>query len=252
MIGKRIIQGTVMRRIKGQVLFRLGLVLSVILIGWTQDCSAGVVIRQVMRDREGRVATVVLYYSEEKLRTDDEDSQLTTIMDYRGNRITLIDHRARSYVETSLSEWEKEVARRMKVNRSPVTPGLRKIVVKRTEETETINGFRTEKVQVFADGQLIEENWVTRDVDLKEIERVMERVAKGFSREFSAEMGEGQEIHEKMKPYGFPIMVKDYSMAHGLGIKVSEVIQLEEKDLGGEVFSPPMGYVRIMVESPRK
>jgi len=125
--------------------------------------------------------------------------------------------------------------------------------VRRAGETATLVGFRTEKVDVFADGELIEENWVTRDIDMSEVEKVMERVSKGFSKEFRAEVVEGREIYEKLKTYGFPILVKDYAVTHGLGgMDVLEVKKLEQKELKEEVFLPPKGYERITVGPAKK
>jgi len=116
-----------------------------------------------------------------------------------------------------------------------------------------INGFQTEKVEIRADDELIEENWMTRDVDVREAEKVMERVAKGFSKDFKVEMKEGREIYEKQKFYGIPILIKDYTLTYGLGpINVIKVRKIEKRDWGGEIFFPPPGYQRIIPEAPKK
>jgi hypothetical protein len=82
---------------------------------------------------------------------------------------------------------------------------------------------------------------------------VMEKVARGFSKDFRFEMKEGREIYEKLKPYGFPILVKDYSITYGSGgMDVLEVKKLERKELEDEVFLPPAGYQRIIPGSPKK
>jgi hypothetical protein len=212
-----------------------------------KECIAGVVIEQVMKDREGRASKVILYFSENQLRTDHPEGGLTTIMDFKGDRMVMVDHRSKSYVEIKFSQWEKEVAEQIKQEVPSIKPKARRIVVRRAGETATINGFRTEKVQVFADGELIEENWVTRDVDRVEVEKVMERVAQGFSKDFRYEMKESREIYEKLKRYGFPILVKDYTLTHGLGgIDILEVKKLEHKELKEEVFLPSSEYKRII------
>ena len=138
--------------------------------------------------------------------------------------------------------------------RSPVIkPKTRKILVRKTGEKATINGFRTEKIEILADGELIEENWVTRDVDMEEIGKVMERVAQGFSKDFRSEMKEGREIYEKLKPHGFPILIKDYTITYGLkGSDVLEVKKIERKELKDEIFLPPPDYQRIIPEKPKK
>jgi hypothetical protein len=223
------------------------------LIFLSQECVAGVVIEQVMKDMEGRASTIFLYFSDNRLRTDHPEGGVTTIMDFKSDRMVMIDHRSKSYVETKFSQWEKEVSKQLKKELPGIKTKPRKILVRKTGETANINGFRTEKIQILADGELMEENWVTRDVDMEEIGKVMERIAQGFSKDFRSEMKEGREIYEKLKPYGFPILVKDYSMTYGLkAIEVLEVKKIEKKELKDEVFSPPTGYERIITELPKK
>ena len=217
-----------------------------------QECFAGVVIRQVMKDREGMTSAVVLYYSGEQLRTDNTGSGLTTIMDFKDDRMIMIDHRSKQYVDTKFSQWEKEMMDRIKKEAQGIQSKARKITVRKTGETATLNGFRTEKIQILAGGELIEEDWVTRDVDMTEIEKTMDRAVQGYSKEFGVAMQEGREIYQKIKPYGFPVFVKDYSLAQGLAIDVLEVKQWERKELGKEIFAPPSGYERILLEPSKK
>jgi len=231
----------------------MGVCLILHLILAVEESGAGVVIEQVMKDREGKSSKVLLYVSAEQLRTDDEASRLTTILDFKGDRMVMIDHISRQYVEVKFSQWEKEVSSGLKKALPPVFPRQRKIVVKKTGEIRTINGFRTEKIEVLADNELIEENWVTRDLDMGEFEKAMGRAAQSFSREFRAEMKEGREIQEKLRPYGFPILVRDYAVTYGLaGIDVLEVKRIEQKELKGEVFAPPAGYKRVIPESRKE
>jgi hypothetical protein len=218
-----------------------------------QESIAGVVIEQVMKDVEGRASTVFLYFSDSRLRTDHPEGGVTTIMDFKNDRMVMIDHRSKSYAETKFSQWEKEVAKRLRRETSVMKPKTRKILVRKTGEKAVINGFRTEKIQILADGELVEENWVTRDVDMEEIRKVMERVAQGFSKDFRYEIKEGREIYEKLKPYGFPILIKDYIITYGLKASdVLEVKKIERKELKDEIFLPPPEYQRIIPEKPKK
>jgi hypothetical protein len=90
-------------------------------------------------------------------------------------------------------------------------------------------------------------------LEITEIEQVMDRVSQGFSKDFRLEMKEGREIYEKLKPYGFPILIKDYTITYGLGaMDRLEVKKIEKKELGKEVFLPPAGYQRIVPKSPKK
>ena len=218
-----------------------------------QECLAGVVVEQVVRDPNGSPSKVFLYFSDARFRTDHRESGMTTILDFKGDRLVMIDHRSKSYVEVKLSEWEREVARRLKKEFPGVKPKERKIVVRRTGKTAVINDFQTEQIKISAEGELIEENWVTRDVETREIEQVMDRVDQGFSKDFRLEMKEGREIYEKLKPFGFPILIKDYTMTYGLGaIDRVEVKKMEKRELKEDVFLPPAGYQKIIPEPPKE
>jgi hypothetical protein len=174
-------------------------------------------------------------------------------MDFREDRLVMVDHPSRNYIEIKLSRWEREVARRLKEEIPGVMLKEKKIIVKRTGRSTVINGFQTEQIEVWAGGELIEENWMTRDVEMKEIEKVMDRVAQGFSKDFRLEMKESREIYEKLKPYGFPILIKDYTMTYGLGaIDRVEVKKIEKRELKEEVFLPPAGYQKIVPEPSKK
>ncbi|MBM4278577.1 MAG: DUF4412 domain-containing protein [Deltaproteobacteria bacterium] len=228
----------------------IGFLLSVVSI---PVCRAGVVIEELHRDMEGRMGRIIRFYSGDQFRTDHPEGGVSTIIDFKGDRMVMIDHPSRSYVEIKFSRWEKEVAERLKKSMPEIKTTERRITVRGTGAKALINGFQTEKVEIWADGELIEENWMTRDVDFREVEKVMERVAKGFSKDFKVEMKEGREIYEKLKSYGIPILIKDYTLTYGLGpINVMEVRKVEKKELSGEVFLPPAGYQRIIPESPKK
>lgn len=230
-----------------------GIIPMVLLILMVQECPAGVVIEQVVRDREGNTSKVIMYFSESRFRSDHPNGGLTTMIDFKEDRMVMIDHISKHYVEVKFSRWEREVAERLKRSVPDIQPKSRKIVIKKTGERSTLNGFRTEKVQIIADGELIEENWVTRDVALEEVEKVMDKVALGFSKEFKTEMKEGWEIYEKIKAFGFPILVKDYTIAHGLGgVDVLEVKKIEKKELKDEAFLPPKDYQRVIPEPSKK
>jgi hypothetical protein len=211
---------------------------------------AGVVVEQVVRDQDGVPAKTLLYLSGTRYRTDHPERGLTTVLDFKGDRLLMIDHRSRNYVEVKLSRWERDVAKRLKKESPGVEVKKREIVVRKTGKKAVINGFQTEQVEILAGGELIEENWVTRDVEMKEVEQVMDRVAQVFSKDLRHEMREGREIHEKLKAVGFPVLVKDYTMTYGLGaMDRVEVKKIEKKDLKDEVFFPPAGYQRIIPEA---
>ena len=214
---------------------------------------AGVALDQVVRGQDGTPSKVSIYYSDHQFRADHQEGGKSTILDYKEDRLFMIDHRSRNYVEAKLSVWEKEVAKKLKEDFPGVMPKERTINVKRTGRTAVINGFQTEEIQVWAERELIEENWVTRDVDVKEVQQVMDQVARGLSQDFRSDMKEGLAVHEKLKPYGFPILVKDYAMTHGLGaIDRVEVKKMEKRELKEDLFLPPPDYQKIIPRPSKK
>jgi hypothetical protein len=238
---------------KTKTSFFLILFLGALFLNVPGKSLAGVVVEQVVRDRDGIPSKAVLYLSDYRFRTDHPERGMATILDFKGDGLLMIDHRSKSYVEVKLSQWEREVAKRLKKEFPGIKPRERKIVVRKTGKTAVINGFQAEQIEVFADDELIEENWVTRDVDLKEIEPVMDRAARGFSKDFSREMKESREIYEKLKPYGFPILVKDHAITYGLRpIDRVEVKRIEKKELKDDVFLPPADYQKIVPEPSKK
>lgn len=238
---------------KTKILFFMGLVVIFLSTFAFHESLAGVVVEQLVRGREGGPSKVVLYFSDYRFRTDHPERGLSTILNLKEDQLVMIDHRSKNYVEVKLSHWEKEIARWMKQESPGAKPKEKKIVARKTGQTATINGFQTEQIEILAGGELIEENWVTRNVEMKEVEQVMDRVAQGFSKDFRLEMKEGREIYEKLKPHGFPILIKDYTMTYGLGaIDRVEVKKMEKKELKDEIFLPPAGYQKIIPETPKK
>lgn len=238
---------------KKKLLFLAGWILFLSFVLAIPVCRAGIVIEEIHRDMEGRRSRVIRYFSEDRFRTDHPDGGLSTIIDFKGDLIIMIDHFSRTYVDIKFSRWEKEVAEQLKKSMPGMKSREKKISVNGTGEKALINGYQTEKVEIRADGELVEEDWMTRDVDIREVEKVMERVAKGFSKDFKHEMKEGREIYEKLKAYGIPILIRDYTLTYGLGpINVMEVIKIEKKELKGETFVAPAGYQRIIPEIPKK
>jgi len=233
-------------------LFAAGWILffSSILTG--QDAGAGVYIEEVNRDLE-RTTKIIRYFSENQFRTDIPEYGLTTIVDFKGDRMVMIYHKVKRYEEIRFSQWEKMESEKAKKSMLRTKPKTKKIVVRNTGETAVINGFRTEKIQLIVDGELVEENFMTKDVNIGEVEKVMGKVAKIFMKEFRKEMTEGQEIYDKLKPHGFPVLIKDYTLTYGLSpVSVMEIIKLEKKELGDEIFYPPSDYQRIVPETPKK
>jgi hypothetical protein len=211
-----------------------------ILFLWTGVLLAGTVIDQDMIDVWGKQSGLTLFYSKKRLRIDQKDGRLSTIMDFSKDRIAILDHGSKSYVAYPFTVWEKEVARKMGINQRQ---NKRTIRVKPTGAEKTINGFQTQEIHLFIDDRLFQKIWVTQDVDLGNmLETVREAFGRlsGFSK---IEMQEKEEIYHKVSERGFPILTYEYQQVGGKNLEeITEVKRIETKKLDNRLFDPPREY----------
>jgi len=237
-LGKPL-EETIMRR-KGYAAW--GPVVLGILFLWQGAVSAGTVIDQDMTDLWGKKSGSVLFYSKNRLRVDQKDGKLSTIMDFRKNRILILDHPSKTYIAYPFSKWEKQVSEKLG-SRKRVRK--REIRVEPTGDQKRINGFTTRQIRVFIDGILFQDNWVTQDVDLEEMLDAVRKGAgplSGFSR---AELEEKEEIYHKIKEWGFPILTTEYQTVYGKTLKeITEIKRIETRRLNSRLFNPPGGYTK--------
>ena len=119
-------------RDEGSVMKRRTLFSSIVLIGallfhLSGEGFAGVAVEQVVRDQNGVPSKTLLYLSDHQYRTDHQEAGKTTILDFKGDRLVMIDHRSKNYVEVKLSQWERDVAKRLKKESSGVKLKKREI-----------------------------------------------------------------------------------------------------------------------------
>jgi hypothetical protein len=204
--------------------------------------KAGTVIDQDMVDVWGRKSGLVLFYSEKKLRIDQKDGKLSTIMDFKKNRIVILDHASKTYVAYPFSVWEKRVSQDMATKQKAQKKEIR---IEATGAEKVINGFQTRQIQVFMDDFLFQDNWVTQEVNLEEM---LETIKKGVGRlsGFSkTEIKEKEEIYRKINEWGFPILTTEYRQVYGKTLKeITKVARIEARRLNGNLFTPPKGYTQ--------
>lgn len=219
-----------------------GLVVVGMLFPFGGTVIAGTVIDQDMTDVWGKKSGLLLYYSKKRLRIDQKDGKLSTIMDFKKDRIVILDHTTKSYIAYPLSSWGEQVSKKIAPQEKHPK---RKIRVESTGEEAEINGFKTKQIQVFINGVLFQDIWVTQDVDLEEMLGVIKKGMgrpSGLSRE---EMEEKEEIYKKVKETGFPILTTEYRQVFGKTLKdITEVKRIVTQNLDSRLFAPPKGYTK--------
>ncbi len=202
--------------------------------------KAGTVIDQEMTDIWGKQGGSLLFYSKKKLRIDQKDGRLSTIMDFKNDQIVILDHASKSYVEYPFSLWEKQVSQKIE----PRNRQKREIRVEPTGAEKHVNGFMTRQIQIFIDGVLFQDTWVTQDVDLEEMLETIKEVSR-LSSSSKADVKEKEEIYQRIKKWGFPIFTTEYRRFSGKTLtEITEVKGIKTRNLGSDVFTPPRGYIK--------
>ena len=203
-------------------------------------CKAGTVIDQDMIDQWGKETGSVLFYSKKRLRIDQKDGKLSTIMDFKKDRIVILDHVSKSYIEYPFSTWEELVSQQIGTQKERKK---REIRVESTGAEKEINGFKTIQINVFMDDFLTQDNWVTKDVDLDDMLRTLKQSVDRLSGISEAEREENEEIYQNVKKWGFPILTTEYRRFSGETLKeVTEIKSIETRKLGNDIFTPPKQY----------
>lgn len=232
-----------MRRKRFAVCVVYGLAILCMLTLRKGTVHAGTVIDQEMTDIWGKRSGTVLFYAKKRLRIDQKDGILSTIIDFRKDRILVLDHGSRSYVDYPFSTWEKLISQ---TRRAQKHPKRRRIRVEPAGTERNINGFRTALIRVFADDVLTQETWVTQDVDMEDmLETIKESVDRLTSIPKTGEWEENQEIYRQIKKWGFPILTIEYRRYAGKTLKeITEVMGIQQKRLDRHLFDVPAGYIR--------
>jgi hypothetical protein len=203
--------------------------------------EAGTVIDQEMIDIWGKRSGSFLFYSKKKLRIDQKDGKLSTIMDFKRDRIVILEHGSESYIEYRFTQWQEQV-----FQKAPRQKGheKREIRIEPTGAEKEINGFETTGIRVFIDETLFQDTWVTRDVNLEDMLETMEEVSR-LSGSSKADVREKEEIYRKIKEWGFPILTTEYRRYAGKTLQeITEVLSIETRRLDSSLFAPPQGYTK--------
>jgi hypothetical protein len=135
---------------------------------------------------------------------------------------------------------------RMGMTKTPAQPQA-KVVVKKTGESAKIAGFKSQKYQIYVDGQLRQEVWMASvpgfegQVDLPKMTKLAQALnpqsaAPGSSWRNSPEM-------TKLMSGGMPMKIVEYSK--GGPMTVMTVTSVEQKKLPASTFQPPAGWKQV-------
>jgi len=193
---------------------------------------------------KGQPTTSTQYFSASKIRTSD--GNLDTVIDLENGRIVSIEHKKKSYYETSFEEIRAFFAQLETLLES--NPMLEQMFgkataaeVRETGEKRTIAGYECRKLIVTMGEKMSFEVWATSEIEVpleyydaqKMLYATMGPMASRFEKMYDALKGIG----------GFTLATTIDSKVMGMQIhSESEAIEVKKGALPADAFEVPAGY----------
>jgi|GEM_PF-731813 len=270
---------------KGLFRFRSYLLIAVAFAGvgfLASGASAGIIAEQV-RYTEGSAKRDVskLYISKNRLKFNEEGDNTIMIFDLNTGEMIQIDVQGKKYVRAKPKEYfdlvremREEMKKKMEAQMANLPPEYkakmeqmmkaqgfdmgegdskpRSVKVNKTSQRATIADYSARKFEIYIDGKLDEEVWMTNDATFTN-EFDTKKMAKFMSefRKAGKEMGQGGYFEEQEKLFkevysiGFPL--KTIEHAESGPSHVEEITKVTTTDIPEKEFLPPDGYRRVTV-----
>lgn len=201
------------------------------------------VVSKVTSGKKGETTTATQYITADKIRTSD--GRYDTITDIASGKMVHIDHKKKTYSETSLAEMREqfaEVERMLDENpmMAKMLGGATEVTVEKGTETREIVGYVCDRYSMSI-GKLRFELWAARGLKApaeyhdakKMVYAAMGPTASRF-----------EKLYEEMKKIdGFPLRTELDSKIMGINVdSVSEATEVREGPIPDGTFDPPAGY----------
>lgn len=242
---------------------------------------AGLVIERERYEKGGgERARGTIYIQENKIKFFDEGGQFSSIFDLDTQEMIQIDNRSRTYSTTGAEEYfsyyqqyavkiestmrrqlselppsERAKAEAMMKRQGISIPGgsgrAANITSKKTGDTKKIAGYQSEKYEVYTDGRLTEEIWITSDerfseeVDMNKMTEYLSSlraIANSMDVNGSSSAG-AEKAYTEVFNSGFPMKAIDHPV-YGNEI-VENTIKVSKKNIDSNEFTAPSGYRKV-------
>ena len=241
---------------------------------------AGIVMNQVRYqkgDKTMQKGNILIQNN--RLRFNDLDSNVSSIIDFNNENMIIIDHNKKTYISTTLDEYIKgveEMTSRMEKEmedhldslppeqQKPVKELMKKnklqtekkkkstLSVKQTSEVSNIAGLDSSKFQILIDGQLNEEIWVSssekfkNELDFGEFASTMKKL-KTISQMYSTHKLANTDLLNDIYGKGYPLKTADYSV--NKPVYIEEVTDINSMDIKEDSFKPDPDYTEKTLDS---
>lgn len=219
--------------------------LILVVVGVAAAAAAGdLTIVSKVTAAKGEATTSTTYITPERMRMSDGVND--TIVDLAAGKLVAIDHKKKSYYETTFEEMQKYFAQlnEMLTSNPMMESMMGKVAdvqVQKTAETREILGYTCTK-HVLSMGEKFKEIlWVTPDLKMP----VTYYDASKMSYAMMGPMaGRFEKMLDEMKKIdGFPLATDvDMKMMGMDASSRSEVIEISKADISNDTFAVPAGY----------
>lgn len=203
--------------------------------------------------KKGAPTTSTQYVSSDKIRTSD--GRIDTIIDVASGRMIQIDHKKKSYYETSLEDLRAHFAELEKMlEQTPMLANMfgraTEVQVREGSGSRTVAGYACRQYLVSMGDKFKFELWVAPDLEAP----IQYHDAKKLTYAAMGPMGARfEKMYDAMKKIqGFPLWSKVETAIMGFDMEVvSEATEVREGPLPAGTFEPPAGY-KMQKSSPFK
>ncbi len=234
------------------------LLTALLILGLAVPASAGWLIKE---KSEGEVNT--LYFQGNQVR--DESAEAISLLDLAQGRVTLINPGEKTYWSGPYSELAKmrdHAMSQMQEQLKSMPPEQRamakqamqaamgkgdkprpKVEVKKTGQSAVVAGFKVTKYEIWSNGQLREELWISSDIALsKELDT---KKMKEMMAAFAQASGDDYELDPAVQALwskGYPVKVANHFQGE---TSVRQVVEVQRKKLPASLFTVPQGYRQV-------
>ncbi|MEM7007514.1 MAG: DUF4412 domain-containing protein [Thermodesulfobacteriota bacterium] len=259
------------------------LILVFVLFASNQSFAGLIVEREKYEQNNSQRVKATIYIQENKMKFFDEQGQFYAIFDLNSGQMIQVDNVSRTYSTTKAEDYfdyYKQYAKKMEsamreqlselppnkraqaeammkrqgINMPANNPGSSEITVKRTGDTSKVAGYESAKYEIYKDGQLYEELWVTSDerfaneLDLNKMSKYLSELTQ-IEHNFLTNNNSSDEIEKayiEVFKSGFPMKIIDYPK-YGNAI-VENTAKVSNKNIDSAEFEAPLGYKKVELE----
>jgi hypothetical protein len=222
--------------------------------GFERAAYPGLIMEQVgYQQGLNEKQKVTIYIQDDKFKQVENGGPFSpaVIFDLNSGNIMFVNDEKKLYIILNRDEYLKYIESVIAENKDVATSS-RDITLKKTGETATIAGYDSKKYEIYDNGKLQSEYWVTRDsgfseeLDMQKMSKLMNEV-KRISQNVggSASISDNEyKIFQEIYENGYP-MKTVYHSPEGDKVFVEEIITVKKQDIPPSEFQPPAGYEKI-------